>query len=63
MIATHKTAVHYGSFRSSAGFMISAWGFAMVIASFLPCGWDMLDEYFARRRTFGLFFWRSSSAS
>ncbi len=59
MIATHKT-VNYRKFQKFSGIlMISAWGFAMVIASFLFLwlGYK-LDEYFgtAPNFMFGLFF-------
>ena len=59
MIATHKT-VQYTKFNRFSGIlMMSAWGFAMVIASFLFLwvGYK-LDEYLGTTPNFmfGLFF-------
>jgi hypothetical protein len=59
MIATHKT-VQYRKFNRFSGIlMMSAWGFAMVIASFLFLwvGYK-LDEYLGTTPNFmfGLFF-------
>jgi len=58
MITTHK--VHYQKYHQMSGIlMMSAWGFAMVIASFLFLwlGYK-LDEYLgtAPNFMFGLFF-------
>jgi F0F1-type ATP synthase assembly protein I len=59
MITTHK-AMHYRKFQEMSGIlMLSAWGFAMVIASFLfLCLGYKLDEYMgtAPNFMFGLFF-------
>jgi len=59
MIATQKT-IHYRKFQRFSGIlMLSAWGFAMVIASFLFLwlGYK-LDEYLGTTPNFmfGLFF-------
>jgi len=59
MLATRKIG-HYQQFQKFSGIMmVSAWGFAMVIASFLFLwlGYK-LDEYLgtAPNFTFGLFF-------
>jgi len=58
MITTHK--LHYRKFQAMSGIlMLSAWGFAMVIASFLFLwvGYK-LDEYLGTTPNFmfGLFF-------
>jgi len=58
MIATHK--IHYRKYQTMSGIlMLSAWGFAMVIASFLFLwvGYKM-DEWLgtAPNFMFGLFF-------
>jgi len=58
MIATHK--IHYRKYQTYSGIlMLSAWGFAMVIASFLFLWMGYkLDEWLgtAPNFMFGLFF-------